>query len=138
MKFWRRKPSDREIDDELQFHLDMRKQDHLDPDTARRSFGSLARIREETRAVHVSQFAESVAQDLRYAFRGLRRSPAFALTATAALALAIGATTAVFTVVDHFLVRSLPYRDAERLYWVGMSMSTGEMFLPASEFPAWR
>ena len=54
-------------------------------------------------------------QDLRYAFRQLRRNPGFALTAILTLALGIGATTAVFSVVEQMLMTKLPYRDADRI-----------------------
>ena len=63
---------------------------------------------------------EHTLQDLRYALRGLRRNPAFALTALLAAAIAIGATTAVFSVVDRILFRSLPYRDEARLVSAGI------------------
>src|SRR5688500_2894276 len=59
--------------------------------------------------------AEILAQDLRYTFRTLRRSPAFAFTAVLLTALGIGATTAAFAVSDHVLVRPLPFRDSAEL-----------------------
>ena len=63
---------------------------------------------------------EQTLQDLRYAFRGLCRNPAFALTALLAAAIAIGATTAVFSAVDRILFRSLPYREEARLVSTGI------------------
>jgi predicted permease len=61
-----------------------------------------------------------VLQDVRYALRGFRRNPVFTITVIATLALGIGATTAVFSVVDRILFRSLPYAHADRLVSVGL------------------
>src|SRR5580765_4263956 len=63
---------------------------------------------------------EQTLQDLRYALRGLRRNPAFALAALLAATIAIGAGTAVFSAVDRILFRPLPYRDEGRLVSTGM------------------
>lgn len=64
---------------------------------------------------------EGLARDLRYALRGLRRNPVFAITAIVTLALGIGATTAVFSVVDRILFRGLPYAHPEQLVSVGLT-----------------
>src|SRR5690242_9136709 len=56
--------------------------------------------------------------DLRYAFRGLRRSPLFAVIAVLCLALGIGATTAIYTLMDQILLRKLPVKDPERLVMI--------------------
>ena len=61
---------------------------------------------------------DTVIGDLRFAFRLIRRSPGFSLIAVTTLALGIGANTAIFSVVDHVLLRALPYRDSDRLYAV--------------------
>jgi putative ABC transport system permease protein len=74
---------------------------------------------------------ETFLQDLRYAFRGLRRNPVFALTAIVAAALGIGATSAVFSVVDRILFRPLSYLHEDRLVSVGMMapLDTNEFLL---------
>jgi putative ABC transport system permease protein len=79
---------------------------------------------------------ETLAQDFRYAARALRRAPAFALTAILTAALGIGAATAVFSVVDRILFRSLPFPHEDRLVSVGMMapLDTNEFLLPDAYF----
>jgi predicted permease len=89
--------------------------------------------------MQVRSFLETVTQDLRYAFRGLRRHPAFALTAILAIALGTGASTAVFSVVDRILFRSLPYPQDDRLVSLGMTAPIAQQeFLFGSDYVAWR
>ena len=78
-----------------------------------------SRTVEAIREVHVSRWADALMIDLRHAARGIRRSPGFALVAVATLAVGIGAATAVFSVVDRLLFRSLPYPHADRLVSIG-------------------
>ena len=61
---------------------------------------------------------ENLAQDLRYAFRTLRKNPAFTIVAILTLALGIGANTAVFSVIDSVILRPLPFKNADRLLWI--------------------
>src|SRR5262249_7966963 len=82
---------------------------------------------------------ESLIQDLKYAARGLRRSPAFAITAVAAIALGPGAGTALFSVVDRGLFRGLPYPHGDQLVSVGMTAPIAHQeFLLGSDFVEWR
>jgi len=113
----------RDIDDEIAFHLAMRQADHerdgVAPEIARRiaarQFGNVTALKEQTRDMWTFPSFESLVQDLRYALRTLRRAPAFALVAVLVLAIGIGATTAMFSLVDTMLVRGLPYPEADRL-----------------------
>ncbi len=76
--------------------------------------------------------------DLGYAARILRRNPGFGATAILTLALGIGATTTIFSVVDATLLRPRPYPDSERVMWVAMSFpSVREEFLPSPDYIEW-
>ncbi|HEY6304862.1 MAG TPA: ABC transporter permease [Candidatus Angelobacter sp.] len=82
---------------------------------------------------------ETMLQDLRYAARGLRRSPVFAITAVVAIALGTGAGTAVFSVIDRVLFRSLPYPLDDQLVSAGMTAPiTQQEFLLGSDYIEWR
>jgi predicted lysophospholipase L1 biosynthesis ABC-type transport system permease subunit len=98
----------REIDEELQFHLEQQSQPNIaagmTPQEARRqaviAFGGVERAKEESHQQRPSFYIETVVQDIRYALRGFARNPAFTLTILVTLMLGIGATTAVFSIVD--------------------------------------
>ncbi len=91
----------------------------LTPDRARREalieIGGMEQVKEEVRAVRAGALLEQLAQDARYAIRGLRRARGFTATVIATLALGIGANTAIFSVIDALLFRPLPVDNPEQL-----------------------
>ena len=82
---------------------------------ARVEFGGIERVKEEARQALSADFVESLVQDIRYAFRCLHKDRRFALVAIFALALGIGSTSVVFSVIYNGLLRPFPYKDASRL-----------------------
>jgi predicted permease len=125
---FRRRAFDADLEDELRFHLDSRTADLIDeglspPDAAlraRREFGSVAHAGESARAVWQFRWLADFVADFRLSLRSLCRTPAFALTAIATLALGIGATSAIFSMMDAALWRPLPVHDPHRLVRVGV------------------
>lgn len=117
------KPLDNDLLDEMADHLERRAADlrnkGLSPADAQfeasRRFGNLTQLREQSREIRLSAVLETTFQDLRYAWRGMRKSPAFAATAILSLALAIGANTAIYSIVDAAMLRPLPVPEPERL-----------------------
>jgi len=85
----------------------------MTPEEARRNalleFGGLEQAREECQEQEPGWWIDTLLQDVRYALRGFRRNPIFTIAVIATLALGIGATTAVFSLVDRILFRALPY-----------------------------
>jgi predicted permease len=117
---------DRDLDDELAFHLRQAIEERMARGesreqaeaAARREFGNVTHIKEVTREQRGGLWLERLVQDVRYGIRSLRRTPAFTVAAILTLALAIGANSAVFTVVHSVVLRPLPFRDADRLFLV--------------------
>ncbi|MGA7857658.1 MAG: ABC transporter permease [Terracidiphilus sp.] len=123
---FRRSRVDREIDAELQSHIDLRIDANvaagMSPAEARRDallrFGNPTATRERVAAADASLGLDDIARDVRYALRQLRRSPGFALTAILTLALGIGANVVVFGVLNALILRPLNLPGADRLYEV--------------------
>ena len=119
----RRRRLDDELRDEIQLHLELRKQalvdEGMDPGEAerqaRRTFGNVTVIQETTRELWGFPSLDSLAQDLRYGVRLLRRSPTFTIVSVLSLAIGIGASAAVFSLADAVLFRPLPVRAPEEL-----------------------
>src|SRR5262245_13200504 len=118
---WGRQESD--LDDEIAFHLSeeehQRIAEGLAPDraraSARKDFGNVARIREETRDTWAWTAVERLIQDIRFGLRTMRRQPSFAAVAIVTLGLGIGATTAILTVVNALVLRPVALPDSRRL-----------------------
>ncbi len=112
-----------DLDDELRFHLEERVDENIaagmSEEEARRDarlrFGNQTLLKESTRETDILVWLETAMQDLRYAMRGLRRSPGFAATAILSLGLGIGANTAIFSFVNALLLKHLPVPESARL-----------------------
>lgn len=117
---------DRDVERELAFHLDMQTkglagrgvETSAAADRARREFGDAVRVREGIRDVRGVTAWDSLRQDVRFAFRTLRRSPGFTVAAVLILGLGIGANTAMFSVINGVLLKPLPFRDGHELMLV--------------------
>src|SRR5580658_3540325 len=141
----RRKPG--ELDEELRFHVEQSVERYvaagMTPDEARRQamveFGGIERTREQCNEQRPGWWMDTAMQDVRYALRGFRRNPMFTVTVLATLTLGIGATTAVFSVVDRILFRALPYAQDARLVSVGLTAPIiPEEFMLGGSYYEWR
>jgi hypothetical protein len=111
-----------DLDDEIRSHLEIAARDRIErgesPDEARtqarRDFGNVVLLREVTRDVTGWSLIDRIGQDLRHALRRLRGQPSTAVLAVALLALAIGMSSAMFTVVDALILRPAPFRESGR------------------------
>ena len=126
---FRRSDVERELDEELQYHLDQQTAENIrqgmPPDAARtaalRALGGVEFRKEQVRDTRGTRWIEELARDIAFAARSLRRVPAFATAVVLTLALGIGANTAMFTVLRGTLLRPLPNRDGERLVYLRQS-----------------
>jgi predicted permease len=123
----RRSAVEQELDEELRAHLELETEKHVAAGMsrseavrrARLALGGLEQVKEQCRDVRGTRWIDELARDLRYALRVLRRSPGFTTMAVVSLALGIGANTAIFTLIDAVMLRSLPVRSPDELVAVG-------------------
>jgi putative ABC transport system permease protein len=144
---WTRQESD--LDDEIAFHLSEEEEERIAEGVppgqaraaARKDFGNVARLREETRDTWGWTSVERLIQDIRYGLRTMRRQPGFAAVAIVTLALGIGATTAVLTVVNALILRPLALPDPDRLVVVYATTPKRSIFRDTTsflDFSAWK
>jgi len=123
LRLTRRKKAEQQLDKELRFHIEQRTSDLVEsgmaPDSARRQalveFGGTEAAKEECREARGTRWLEDFVRDIHYALRTLRQKPGFAAVALITLALGVGATTVMFTVVNGVLLKPLPYAEPDRL-----------------------
>jgi putative ABC transport system permease protein len=139
--------SDEDFASELESHIAMHVEDGinagLSPEEARRqaliALGGVEQTRQAYRERRTLPWLENLARDVRYALRGFRRNPVFTFTVIVTLALGIGATTAVFSVVDRILFRSLPYAHGDQIVSLGLVQSLEKQeFMLGGFFYDWR
>jgi predicted permease len=140
-RFFHRSQTENDLEEELRSHIQLRADDlersglgRAEAERrARIEFGGEARFREECRDAIAGNFIDILMQDLRFSLRTLAKQPVFAVVAIVTLAIGIGMTTAMLSIVRDVLVRPLPYTNSERLYAVyARSDSTGQTRIAAS------
>ena len=140
-RYLRRRDSERELEEELLCHIE-RRTEHLERsgvshrEALRQAcveFGGRERVKEECREALPGRLLDAAWQDVRFSVRTLTKQPGFALVAIATIAIGMGMSTIMLSIVHGVLLRPLPYPNAERLYAIyASSQSTGQTRIAAS------
>src|SRR5215510_14520001 len=133
---FRRRQVEQELDEELRYHIDRQIEEliakGLPEEEARHAallaMGGVERRKEECRDMRRVRWIEDLIQDVRYGMRTLRKSPGFTAVAALSLALGVGANTAIFSLVDAILIKSLPVKDPEQLVLLKTVDRDGESY----------
>ncbi len=124
---------DRDLAEEMRFHMDMRAAQQGDQPSARRQFGNATLLQEISRESWGFPFLTALRKDLAYGARSLAAHPGFTAAAVLSLALGIGANTAIFSIINAVMLRTLPVADPQALVEVGMGGSDNELSTPIWE-----
>jgi predicted permease len=148
---FRRRSETARLDEEMRFHLEQEEAERVrhgqTPEEARRAarreFGNPALFRDEARGGWNWGWLDTLARDLRFSIRALMRSPGFAVTAIAVMALCIGATTCLFTIVRAVLLEPLPFHDPDKLvmvyeHWRASTSANSYNPVAPGDFYEWR
>src|SRR5437762_11225960 len=136
LNWFRLRKLESDLDRDLKYHIDRRVSDLIhsglpEPEARRRAaleLGGATQVREEVRDIWLTRWLRDFVYDLRFSARSFLRSPSFTATAVLSLALGIGATTAIYSLVDQVLLHALPVRQPNRLVlidWKGDQAASG-------------
>lgn len=132
-----------EVDSYLALSAAAKNRAGLDVETARRAaaveLGGIEQVKEQVREARLGYFLDRRWQDLRFAWRTLRKAPVFSLTVVLVLALGIGSTALIFTIVNATLVQGPPFPESSRLFMLwGKIPQESEVSFSPKEFTAWQ
>ena len=131
---FRRRQFDRDLEDEMRFHLEMKSRES-GMNAARRQFGNATVLQEDCREAWGWRWLERILQDVSYGLRTLRKAPGFTTVVIVTLALGIGVNTAIFSLVDRLLLRPLPFPESDRLATIFFYSDAWRMTYSSLSYP---